>query len=114
MCFYCSGTKAMAVYIFFFQHIIVGHLFKNIHPSLQYCSRSLIHASFFLLIFFEMDQRTQLYIFFLNGQYTVNIGPPPHTHTHNGNINMDGRGKKREKRKEKRRHGTLVISSYVI
>ena len=32
--------------------IIVRHLFKNIHPSLQYSSRSLIHASFFFFFFF--------------------------------------------------------------
>ena len=48
----------------FAKHIIVGRLFKNIHPSLQYSSRSLILASFFLLLllFFEMNQTTQLYI----------------------------------------------------
>ena len=30
---------------FFFCHITVGRLFRNIHPSLQYSSRSLIHVS---------------------------------------------------------------------
>ena len=35
-------------YIFFFaKYIIVGHLFKNIHPSLQYSSHSRIHTSLY-------------------------------------------------------------------
>ena len=33
--------------LFFAKHIIVGLLFRNIHPSLQYSSRSRIHTSLY-------------------------------------------------------------------
>ena len=35
-------------FCFFAKRIIVGRLFRNIHPSLQYSSRSLINASFYI------------------------------------------------------------------
>ena len=34
-------------FFFFAKHIIVGRLFRNIYPWLQYSSRSLIHASLY-------------------------------------------------------------------
>ena len=34
-------------FFFFAKHILVGHLFRNIHPSLQYSSRSRIHTSLY-------------------------------------------------------------------
>ena len=44
--------------LFFAKHIIVGRLFKNIHPSLQYSSRSFIHASFFCFVFLNEPNNT--------------------------------------------------------
>ena len=35
------------VFLFFAKHIIMRLLFRNIHPSLQYFSRSCIHTSLY-------------------------------------------------------------------
>ena len=49
VCVFSFSFFFFSFFFFFFssvaKHIIVGRLFKNIHPSLQYSSRSLIHAS---------------------------------------------------------------------
>ena len=45
------GLEYFLIY-FFAKHIIVGLLFKNIHPLLQYSSRSLIQTSFFFFFLF--------------------------------------------------------------
>ena len=53
LCFKSVQTTTFYKYLLFFsffffffaKHIIVGLLFRNIHPSLQYFSRSCIHTS---------------------------------------------------------------------
>ena len=58
------------IFIFLFaKHSFVGLLFKNIHPSLQYLSRSLIHASLyeFIIIIIYLF----LYLFFTYTSCTI-------------------------------------------
>ena len=44
----CLPRVSVECFCFVFaKHIIVGRLFRNIHPSLQYSSRSLIHTSLY-------------------------------------------------------------------
>ena len=45
--FFFFFFKYPIFYIFFFSFFIVGLLFRNIHPSLQYFSRSCIHTSLY-------------------------------------------------------------------
>ena len=50
-CSICSSPLSLSSFNVA-KHISVGRLFKNIHPSLQYTSRSLIHASLYDFFFF--------------------------------------------------------------
>ena len=47
---HCNSASFYVLFFssfFFAKHIIVGLLFRNIHPSLQYFSRSCIHTSLY-------------------------------------------------------------------
>ena len=47
-----SFTRPYMIFSSSAKHIIEGRLFRNIHPSFQYFSRSLIHASLYDFFFF--------------------------------------------------------------
>ena len=75
---------------FFAKHISVGRLFRNVHPLLQYSSRSLMHAS--LYDFFSPHVHPVLRLFPLVTVYTVfvcklchlNISEPELIFKHHG------------------------------
>ena len=50
LCWSLSNFNCLFFFFFFFffaKHIIVGRLFRNIHPSLQYSFHSRIHTSLY-------------------------------------------------------------------